>query len=201
MFQQHKIRKFEPDYRIAVLFETSEFDNVLHRNKAGKITPMMPPLGKNCKSDIVKIKNKIKKYGYCTKENLFKLTGKPQYSDVTKAKKKITERLRLKPDKKHSIIVVTAGHGMIFNGSQALLLNQFEKSTQFYKMWAVEISVRDIARAFPNSHIIAIFACCREIFNPVKHKGGFSGTIAEAKAHFDKLDSDSKLARERQVRA
>ena len=37
-----------------------------------------------------------------------------------------------------------------------------------------------MAKKFPNTFSVAIFACCREIYRPTKHCGMFGGTDAEA---------------------
>ena len=89
---------------------------------------------------------------------------------------------------------------MIFNGAQVVLLNQFDKSKNYYKMWPIEFDARFIARKYPNSYIITLFACCRELYEPARHKGGFGGTISEAKAYFEKLDAEVQMAIDRQSR-
>ena len=73
-----------------------------------------------------------------------------------------------------------AGHGMIINAKQVLLLNQFNAYSGFYKFWGAEGDVRDIAESYRNSYSMVFFACCRELFIPHKHTNGFGGTEAEA---------------------
>ena len=51
-------------------------------------------------------------------------------------------------------------------------------------MWAVEDDCRDMAKKFKNCYVFAVFACCRELYSQVKHRGGFSGDLKQAKVHF-----------------
>ena len=63
------------------------------------------------------------------------------------------------------IISVFAGHGILKNGTQTLVLNEFDETTQFYKLLDAEHKMRLLSDMYCNSYIIAIFACCREIFD------------------------------------
>ena len=51
-------------------------------------------------------------------------------------------------------------------------------------MWVIETTIRTIARDNRNSYQIGLFACCREIYNPLNHVGLFSGTKEEALAYY-----------------
>ena len=66
---------------------------------------------------------------------------------------------------------------MIYFGYQSVLLNQFDKDTQYYKQWNIEKDCRDMAKRYKNSYIMAVFACCRELFQPTSHNGGFGGSF------------------------
>ena len=67
-----------------------------------------------------------------------------------------------------------AGHGMLYEGKQVLLTNEFDPKKGFYKKINVEACVRDLTASHPNLYWIAIFACCRELYDPQKHSGGIS---------------------------
>ena len=41
-----------------------------------------------------------------------------------------------------------------------------------------------MAKKFPNTYSVAIFACCREIYRPTKHCGLFVGTEEDAREYF-----------------
>ena len=76
----------------------------------------------------------------------------------------IKKRLNDNPDLNFLVLFIVAGHGMIFYGYQSLILNEFDKYTNFYKQWGLERDCRDLAKKFRNSYVMAVFACCRELF-------------------------------------
>ena len=73
------------------------------------------------------------------------------------------------------VIFLFAGHGMLYEGRQVLLYNEFEKSTRFYKMFLAEQKLRSFAELYPNAYLIGIFACCRQLHDTNVHTGkGYS---------------------------
>ena len=60
---------------------------------------------------------------------------------------------------------------MNVKGQQVLLLNEFDKQSNWYKMLNVEAKIRVIAQMCPNSYQLAFFACCREIYDKSYHFG------------------------------
>ena len=77
---------------------------------------------------------------------------------------------------------------MQVSGKQVVLLNEFEPNRGFYKWWGVEEDVRTLAELFPNSYQIAIFACCRQIYDPTRDSGCFGGTKQEAIEQFNQIE-------------
>ena len=75
----------------------------------------------------------------------------PSTKDTLRTMMKIKTRIGKDPDIKHLVIYVAAGHGMNEDGQQVLLVNQFDKSRQFYKFFAIEKEIRTIARRFPKN--------------------------------------------------
>ena len=73
------------------------------------------------------------------------------------------------PDTNYLILFVFAGHGMNASGQQVLLVNEFDKSSNFYKKLNVEAKIRAMSEASPNSYSLAFFACCREIYDKTRH--------------------------------
>ena len=67
-----------------------------------------------------------------------------------------------------------AGHGMIKEGAQVLLYNEFDRKTGFYTMFKAEEMIRNMAAEFDNSYLMGIFACCRQIFNAEQLAGNYS---------------------------
>ena len=92
-----------------------------------------------------------------------------------------------------------ASHGMIQDGRQVILLNQFDKSKGFYKILGVEEDMRKKAAQFSNAYLITIFACCREIFLVAQHSGGISReqvkVIQLAQKVKDQQEAMAKLAK------
>ena len=84
------------------------------------------------------------------------------------------------PETKHFGLFLYAGHGMIRDGTQYILLNQLDKKAGFYVMHSVELKIRALSKTCLNSYIVAIFACCRQNFSPKKHCGFLGRAVAEA---------------------
>ena len=66
-----------------------------------------------------------------------------------------------KPIDKYLVIFLFAGHGLMVEGQQNLLYNDFDPKEKFYKLLRAEAKLRTFAEIYPNSYIISIFACCR----------------------------------------
>ena len=100
------------------------------------------------------------------------------------------------PKKKHLGVFFIAGHGMIHEGSQRILLNEFDKFKKFYKLFPIEINVRNMTKYYKNSYLIVTMACCREIYIPDRH-GNCVGakTKDEAKLQFDQIKADVEKAK------
>ena len=84
--------------------------------------------------------------------------------DLIKLDKDLRKRLKGQPDKKFLSVLFLAGHGMLKEGMQWLLLNQFDKNIGFYKMYATESEIRKWSKMLMNCYFVALFACCREIY-------------------------------------
>ena len=80
-----------------------------------------------------------------------------------------------------------ASHGMIQDGRQMIVVNQFVESKGFYKLYGAEENMRTAARTFSNAYIVGIFACCREIFLVTQHSGCIS------LAQKNELDTQKRL--------
>ena len=53
---------------------------------------------------------------------------------------------------------------MLYEGEQVLLTNEFDKKTQFYKLFKAENKLRHLAEEYANAYLIGIFACCRQVY-------------------------------------
>ena len=77
--------------------------------------------------------------------------------------------LKENPDKNYLLLSITAGHGMCRDGGQWILLNEISKDSSFYKMFAVEKTIRTWSENNLNCYFIALFAGCREVHRPFFH--------------------------------
>ena len=93
-------------------------------------------------------------------------------ADIKKFKNKLCKIFAndQKKGQNHFVAWLFASHGMLYRSQQIVLLNNYDKSTCWYEMWFAEQNLRAIAEAFPNTYHVALFACCREIYDPQKHQ-------------------------------
>ena len=82
---------------------------------------------------------------------------------------KMIKLFKTNPKKVHLGVFFIASHGMIHEGSQRILLNEFDRQKKFYKFFPIEINVRYMTKYFKNSYLIVTMACCREIYIPNRH--------------------------------
>ena len=78
---------------------------------------------------------------------------------------------------------------MHFEKSHCILLNEFDKQKEFYKLCAVETQVRQWSDLCKNGYFVAIFASCREVYLHQVHRDCvWSNTIAEAEQKFIEIE-------------
>ena len=86
-------------------------------------------------------------------------------------------------------LMLYAGHGMIRDGVQCILLNQYSKKSEFYMLHSVERDIRYVSELCKNAYLVGIFACCREIFIPKIHCACVKATdVTEAKLIFEEKE-------------
>ena len=79
------------------------------------------------------------------------------------------------------VILLFAGHGILKDGMQTLVLNEYDQKSGFYKLFKAEDTVRKLSYALNlNSYFICCFACCRELFDPDTMKGCIDGDSSAA---------------------
>ena len=117
-----------------------------------------------------------------------------KFMDAVKACNQLVKLLRKEPEEKFFHITGVAGHGMHFEKSHCILLNQFDAYKGFYKLFTVETEVRRWSDLCKNCYFVAIFATCREAFLHKVHCGCVeANSIAEAKQKFKKIEEEEKL--------
>ena len=103
----------------------------------------------------------------------------------------LVKTLHKEPDEKFLHITFVAGHGMHFEKSHCILLNQFDQSKGFYKLYAIETEVRQWSDKCKNGYFVAILASCREVYLHKIHcdcVGACSESEAEEK--FKKIEQE-----------
>ena len=107
--------------------------------------------------------------------NMFKMTNEPSFQTIATSRTELRKLLEKNKHKKVLVVYVFAGHGMD-RGEQVIVLNEFDKREGFYKCWKAENMIRRLAEKFQNSFHLAFYACCREVYDPNRHCGGFTDT-------------------------
>ena len=69
------------------------------------------------------------------------------------------------------VIFLFAGHGLLKDGQQVLVVNEFDQKTSFYKFFMAENTLRNLAEVCPNAYLVGIFACCRQIYDKDQMEG------------------------------
>ena len=114
-------------------------------------------------------------------DNMYIQEDNPTCNQWKKIKTNISTRCTNNPDQGYIILSCFAGRGLLKEGKQIVLTNEFDKG--FYKYINVESDVRALTKK-PNLYWIVIFACGRELYNQTQHTGGIS--LEEALAYSDK---------------
>ena len=89
--------------------------------------------------------------------------------------KSVQQKIKERQGENILVVYMFAGHGMILNGQQAILFNEVNKETGYYKLHPTEQTVRAFARVYPYSYHLLFCPCCRTNF-----KGGESIGCVEA---------------------
>ena len=120
-------------------------------------------------------------------KTLFRLTDVKDKKEIGEVRSYLTKLAGDKPDSKILVFYACAGHGMQMDGEQVLVINACNERIGFYDWWNVESDIRRMAKKYPNTYSVAIFACCREIYRPTKHCGLFGGSTVAAYEYFKKV--------------
>ena len=111
----------------------------------------------------------LEQYGIRDAADIYNLDDNPSLKQVNDVCKKIETRLKagklMEPMENYLVIFLFAGHGILHDGMQSVLVNEYFSRTKFYKMFRAEAIIRGYAGSYPNSYIIGIFACCRQLYS------------------------------------
>ena len=100
-------------------------------------------------------------------DDIYNLDADPSEKEVNKVFMEISKKLKdgKENEVNYLVIYLFAGHGILRDGMQSVLLNEYSKRDKFYKMFKAEAAIRLQGTHYPNSYIIGIFACCRQLYN------------------------------------
>ena len=154
-----------------VLFDAAKFDQVekfIDKNDPSKgVKPFMGDLPATV-DDTAAFKSAMNYYGITNEEDFYNLHD-PTLNECNAVFRELIKKFAENPDTNYLILFVFAGHGMNASGQQVLLVNEFDKPSNFYKKLDVEAKIRTMSEACPNTYSLAFFACCREIYDKTRH--------------------------------
>ena len=142
--EQMAIDYFKPDKMITVLFAEENFDRVVRKDNQ---RPYYTNL-KTCKSDCKVMKKTLEKYRISDNDIQFDLTHSPTLAEVKKVFEEIKTLLVNGADEKPKVnflvFLLFAGHGILKDGMQTLVLNEFDDKS-FYNLFKAEHEVRSLS--------------------------------------------------------
>ena len=171
LFDQLKETYFKQTKTIAIYFATKKFDKVVKKCKDGTYKPLFDDLD-TAHQDCIDLEQCLRKYQIEDEEDIYRLND-PTMKEFEGTLKKITRRIKGQPEEQFLVILLFAGHGILKQGVQNIVLNEFDPKEGFYKMNPIEGVVRAMANMLQNAYFITIFACCREIYDWNKMHGFF----------------------------
>ena len=115
-------------------------------------------------------------------ENIYRFKDVTDMTQIKATQHLLKHRASEYPDRKMAFFYAFAGHGIQCDGQQFVVVNQFVKG--FYYLWNTEARIRKMAKDFPNTYSLAVYACCREIYSLKNHSGFIGGPKEKAKAYY-----------------
>ena len=130
----------------------------------------------------------MEKFGVTDPNDIYELEN-PTHRETMAMFGELDQRLRTgrdsTPRENFLVICLFAGHGVLKDGAQCLIYNEYAEKTKFYRVLTAEKVVRGTADAYNNAYMVCIFACCRQLY---KEKD------MENQAHFIQNPRVKKLA-------
>ena len=104
----------------------------------------------------------------------------PSFEEVVQVRKHLNKRFLRNPDVNFLVFYIFACHGIQKDGKQSVVVNEFDTKTKFLKLINIESYIREWASKYHNTYHVALFACCREIYDEQRHQGCVEGRKLEA---------------------
>ena len=172
--QQRKDFVYVPDDLFSVLFIQKLYDKVYHQEGDA--------VKQRCKDDetvandqnealkalsFVKADNFGNNREYILNHDIDNYDVKKK--DLVNLFNKLTKKCRTQAEKRHFCFMIFACHGFSRLSMQSIVLNEFDPKLNFYVLYPAEEKIRTISEATLNCYYIVLFACCRGIWDPIKH--------------------------------
>ena len=114
----------------------------------------------------------VTRFGFSSDEFLSLM--EPKMKDCINMIKDLNRLFKSNPQMTVFVLFCFACHGMIQDGRQVILVNEYSKAKGFYQFFGAEENMRMASQTFSNAYIVGVFACCREIFLVTQHSGCIS---------------------------
>ena len=114
----------------------------------------------------------VSRHGF--ERNQIKILMEPKLKECIAIFSDLNRLFKGEPEETILTLSCYASHGMIQDGRQVILVNEYASDKGFYKIVGVEENTRMLAMKYSNAYLIVIYACCREILILAQHSGGIS---------------------------
>ena len=146
VLEQMRQNWFKPDRMIVVYFAVTKFDSVGKRDpKTGKFEQYFKVDLPEAKTDCETLRKVLDYYKIDEEQDeVFDLTNNPTEEEFYDVYYKIGKLLSEGKQQKinYLTIFLFAGHGILKNGMQNLVLNEYDDDTKFYKLLPAEEKIR-----------------------------------------------------------
>ena len=145
-----------PDHKLAVIVGIDQYHNVASLSDDNRSALPDQP---RCLQQVNEIEEFVQRFGF----GVIKYVN-PDYETLDKMLQTVQQTAianqKAKPEKKMTVFYFFSGIA-INDGSHSLLVNEVDPKTQFYQVYRIEARIRILARRYPNTHHICLFASCR----------------------------------------
>ena len=124
-YDQLKTQHFIQDKNLAIYVGYTKFDAVYKKLESGKYVPVYDDLPA-AKTDCQTLEACLQKYQIYEEEDIYRLDDNPPLKDLRGAQMKIFRRIGDNPDQQFCCIFLFAGHGILRQGMQTIMVNEFE---------------------------------------------------------------------------
>ena len=164
--EQKKSNWFRPHRKCGLYIGVTKYDQVSIKKNAATIQLFRNV--SDVEKNVVDFKACMEKYGI-KGEDAICLIDKSS-KDVDTAVNDLSKKLRVakknSPVENILTVFLFAGRGMIFEGYQVLLYDEYDPINGFFKKFVAEKKICSWAEIYHNTYILCIISCDRNIHNP-----------------------------------